>query len=122
MPSSTTKRERTESFSVDHKGMLVRAVTPRRGQPYQHRCRLASLEAVAHRFDEFGEGDTVETIADAIDEPVTQVATALAFLLERGIVERIGKLNYPASIDVHLDAMTEYHALRDKGPEPADPA
>ena len=116
MPSNTTKRQRTESFSVDRAGLLVRAVTPRRGKPYQHRCRLASLEAVAHRFDEFGEGDTVESLADAIDEPVTQAATALAFLLERGIVERIGRLNFSASIDVHIDAMTEYHALREKGP------
>jgi len=116
MPSSTTKRERVESFSVDRAGLLVRSVTPRRGKPYEHRCRLASLEAVAHRFDEFGEGDTVETLADAIDEPVTQAATALAFLIERGIVERVGRLNFSASIDVYIDTMTEYHALRAKGP------
>jgi hypothetical protein len=115
-PTFAAKRERIETWSVDRKGLLVRSMTPRRGNPYEHRCRLASLEAVAHRFDEFGEGDTFETIAASIDEPVTQAATALAFLIERGIVERVGRLNFSASIDVHIDAMTEYHALREKGP------
>ena len=108
----TTKRD--ETFRIDRNGMLVRAVVPRRGRPYEHRCPLDTLEAVCHRFDEHGEGDTVETIAEAIDAPMTQVATALAFLLERGIVTVEHRRNYPATIDVHLDAMTEYHALREK--------
>jgi DNA-binding transcriptional ArsR family regulator len=108
----TTKRE--EAFSVDRKGLLVRSVTPRRGTPYEHRCRLESLNAVAHRFDEHGQGDTVETIAEALDASITQVATALAFLLERGIVTVEHRCNYPATIDVYLDAMTEYHALREQ--------
>jgi len=108
----TTKRD--ETFSVDRNGMLVRAVVPRRGRAYEHRCSLETLVAVCHRFDEHGEGDTVETIAKAIDAPITQVATAMAFLLERGIVTVEHRRNYPATIDVHLDAMTEYHALREK--------
>jgi DNA-binding transcriptional ArsR family regulator len=107
-------RERTESFSVDRAGMLVRAVTPRRGKAYEHRCEFDTLKDVAHRFDEYGQGDTVETIAEAIDVPITQVATALAFLLERGIVTVEHRRNYPATIDVCLDAMTEYHALREQ--------
>jgi len=106
---------RTEFFSIDRTGALVRSVVPRRGKPYEHRCPLDKLEAVSHRFDEHGEGDTVETIAEAIDAPITQVATALAFLLERGIVTVEHRRNYPATIDVYLDAMTEYHALREKG-------
>jgi len=105
---------RTESFSIDRTGALVRSVVPRRGKPYEHRCPLETLVAVSHRFDEHGKGDTVETIAEAIDVPITQAATALAFLLERGIVTVEHRRNYPATIDVHLDAMTEYHALREK--------
>jgi len=105
---------RTETSSVDRTGALVRSVIPRRGKPYEHRCTLELFEAVCHRFDEHGEGDTVETIAKAIDAPITQVATALAFLLERGIVTVENRRNYPATIDVYLDAMTEYHALREK--------
>ena len=105
---------RIEAFSVDRTGALVRSVSPRRGRAYEHHCTLDTLKAVCHCFDEHGEGDTVETIAEAIDAPITQVATALAFLLERGIVEVHGRRNYPATIDVHLDAMTEYHALREK--------
>ena len=107
-----TKRD--ETFRIDRTGMLVRAVVPRRGKAYEHRCTLETLEAVSHRFDERGEGDTVETIAEAIDAPMTQVATALAFLLERGIVTVEHRRNYPATIDVYLDAMTEYHALRER--------
>ena len=105
---------RSETFRIDRNGMLVRAVVPRRGRAYEHRCPLETLKAVSHRFDEHGEGDTVETIAEAIDAPITQVATALAFLLERGIVTVEHRRNFPATIDVHLDAMTEYHALREK--------
>ena len=108
----TTKRD--ETFRIDRNGMLVRAVVPRRGNPYEHRCPLETLKAVCHRFDEHGEGDTVETIAEVLDAPITQVATALAFLLERGIVAVEHRRNYPATIDVYLDAMTEYHALREK--------
>jgi len=111
---STTSR--TETLSIDRTGTLVRSVAPRRGKAYEHRCTLETLNAVCHRFDEHGEGDTVETIAEAIDAPMTQVATALAFLLERGIIEAHARRNYPATIDVHLDAMTEYHALREKNP------
>ena len=106
----TTKRD--ETFHIDRTGMLVRSVIPRRGKPYEHRCPLDTLKAVSHRFDEHGEGDTVESIAEALDTPITQVGTALAFLLERGIVEVHGRRNCPATIDVYLDAMTEYHALR----------
>ncbi len=110
----TTKRD--ETFRIDRNGMLVRSVAPRRGRAYEHRCTLDTLKAVGHRFDEHGEGDTVETIAEAIDAPMTQVATALAFLLERGIVTVEHRQNYPATIDVYLDAMTEYHALREENP------
>ena len=40
-------------------------------------------------------------------------------MLVRSVVPRRGKpydhrCNYPATIDVFLDAMTEYHALREK--------
>lgn len=105
---------RTETFSIDRSGALVRSVIPRRGKAYEHRCTLETLEAVCHRFDEHGEGNTVETIAEALDAPMTQVATALAFLLERGIIEVRARRNFPATIDVHLDTMTEYHALREK--------
>ena len=75
--------------------------------------------AVCHRFDAHGEGDTVETLAEATQIPVTQAATAMAFLLERGIITAECRRNYPATIDVHLDGMTEYHALPKGAPVPA---
>lgn len=106
---------RLGSFRVAPDGALVRAVVPRRGDPYEHRCQMGTLVAIAHRFDETDRGETVESLAEAEDVPVTQVATALAFLLERGMVERAGRRSHAASGCVHLDAMTEYHALREKG-------
>ncbi|MBZ0173001.1 MAG: hypothetical protein K8E66_11510 [Phycisphaerales bacterium] len=105
--------QREESFSIDQDGGLVRSVTPKRGNPYEHRCTRWAFERVYWRFDEHGEGDTVETLAEAAQIPVTQAATALAFLLERGIVTAERRRNFPATADVHLDAMTEYHALRE---------
>lgn len=102
---------RDETFSVDRAGRLVRSVTPQRGEPYEHRCPRWAFEAVCHRFDEHAEGDTVESIAAAENMPVTQAATALAFLIERAIVTREGRRNYAASGGVHLDGMTEYWAL-----------
>ena len=107
-PTVTT---RDEVFSVDRAGRLVRSVTPKRGEPSEHRCPRAAFEAVCHRFDEHAGGDTVETIAAAENMPVTQVATALAFLLERGIVTKDGRRKYAATAAVHLDGMTEYWGL-----------
>lgn len=112
-PHEEPRAAREESFRIDPAGALVRSVVPTRGAPYEHRCTLQAFERVCHRFDEHGKGDTVETLAQATGIPVTQAATALAFLLERGIVTTERRRNYPATIDVHLDGMTEYHALRD---------
>ncbi len=104
-------------YSVARAGKLCRAATPRRGNPYEHRCCLDVLETVAHWFDEHRTTPTtLDYLAAAIDEPNTQTSVAMSFLLERGIIERIGRANYPASGCCHLDAMTEYHALREKGP------
>lgn len=43
--------------------------------------------------------------------PFTQVAVALAFLKERGIVDTRYRRNYAATRSVHLDAMTEFYAI-----------
>ncbi len=115
-PGQEPRPERTESFRIDTDGSLVRSVVPRVGSPYEHRCTMWAFKRVCWRFDEHGEGDTVETLAAAAQIPVTHAATALAFLLERGIVTTERRRNFPATTDVHLDGMTEYHALREKGP------
>ncbi len=113
--------KRAEAFRIDPDGCLVRSVVPRRGQPYEHRCTKLAFERITLRFDEHGDGHTVESLAEAEDVPVTQAATALAFLIERGIVETVGRRSYPATVDPHLDGMTEYHALREKGSAKANP-
>jgi hypothetical protein len=44
----------------------------------------------------------------------------MSFLRERGIIEmRYPRRNYPTTDAVHLDAMTEYHALREEPKEAA---
>ncbi len=107
----TAAHERNETFEVidDH---LVRNVVPRRGEPYEHRCPRVSFEQVAHAIDEAGnEGFTLELLVKREELPFTQVAVALAFLKERGIVETRYRRNYAATQCAHLDAMTEFYAL-----------
>ena len=111
----TAAHERNETFEVidDH---LVRKVLPRRGEPYEHRCPRVSFEQVTHAIDEAGdEAFTLESLVDREDLPFTQIAVALAFLKERGIVETRYRRNYAATDGVHLDAMTEYFALAQNG-------
>jgi len=105
------------TFRIDRAVFLVRAVTPRRGKPYEHRCSLEVYEQVAHWIDERGEHPfTGEEIVAAEDAPHSQVFTALAFLHERSIIERQGKMTIAVNPGggVHLEAMTEWHALREK--------
>lgn len=112
-------RERIETFEVADKH-LVRKVVPVRGQPYEHRCPLAAFEQIAHASEELGEqGFTLESLVEyerdaGRDVTFTNVAVALAFLRERGILDVRYRRNYAATDAVHLDAMTEYHALAEK--------
>lgn len=76
-----------ETFAVED-GHLVRRVVPARGRPYAHRCPLADFEAVAHAIDELKGGSfTQASLRDGTGLRWTQVATALAFLTERGIID-----------------------------------
>ena len=114
MPLATT-----ETFVVlaDH---LHRRVVPRRGQPYEHRCPLAAFEQIAHAAEELGErGFGINELVAyergaGRDVTFTDVAITLAFLRERGILEVRYRKNHAASPCVHLDAMTEFHALHEE--------
>lgn len=113
--------ERDDTFGIDRRGRLVRSVVPARGKPYQHTCDLDVLTEVSHLAGEL-DGFTIEDLAERTGFPSSQVATALAFLKERGIVATEARRNYAATGDAHLDAMTEYHALREaSGGSPAKP-
>ncbi len=109
----TTRRQRSETFEV-RDGHLIREVVPHRGEPYTHRCSLASFEQVAHAIDDAKDGGfTLETVVAGEDLPFTQVAVALAFLKVRGIIDTRFRRNHAATVTgVHLDAMTEYYALQ----------
>ena len=114
-------RELNEIFEV-RDGHLVRKVVPRRGQPYEHRCPKAAFEQTAFAAEELGDDgftidDVVTRIRVALGEYVsfTNVAVTLAFLRERSILEVRHRRNYAATGSVHLDAMTEFHALAENG-------
>jgi hypothetical protein len=108
--------ERNETFVVedDH---LIRKVLPRRGEPYEHRCPVAAFAQITYAAQELGEqgftlGSLVEYERNAGRYVTfTNVAVALAFLKERGILEVRYRRNYSATDSVHLDAMTEFCAL-----------
>jgi hypothetical protein len=113
---------RNRDISFRHEdGCLVRTVAGADGRSYTHRCTLDVFEMVAWVLEEFpreGWGLAINEIAAAHDLPHTQVDVTLAFLQERGIIDRRHRRNYPASTGVHLDAMVEWHAQREE-PKPA---
>lgn len=108
---------RQETFRVDD-GMLVRAANPGNGKPYEHRCPLATFEQIGHAIDALaGAAFTLESLHDGLNLPWTQIAVAFAFMKERGCVAPAGQRRHKAaSAGVHLDAMIEWHALRDGAP------
>lgn len=124
-----------ETFTVEATTeLLLRRVVPRRGKPYEHGCSKEVYDEVARAIDQMGQSAfTMESIRDAVggrgdDEakmppPWSQVAVAVAFLKERGcIVPARGRKHVAASDFVYEDALIEYHALREKGPEQASNA
>jgi hypothetical protein len=104
-----------EVFSV-RESILTRSVVPKRGTPYQHTCDKDVFEAVAHAIDELdGATFTYEEVRQTLDAPFTQVAVAIAFLRERGIIETAQRRrSVAATNDLYLDAMIEWHALREE--------
>lgn len=90
-------------------GRLVRTTILPDGRTYTHRCTRDVFENVAYAIAErAADGATLESIADAIDAPYTQVNVALEFLKERGCVVIRGRRTYPASTFLYEDAMTEF--------------
>jgi len=114
-----------ETFIVDGpSGVLLRRVVPKRGTPYEHACTKQVYEDVAYAIEQLGNASfTMEEVrakAGGGDEanmpPWSQVAVAVAFLKERGyIVPTTWLRKYVvATNDIYLDAMIEYHTLREK--------
>ena len=116
-----------ETFVVDAAhGVLLRRVVPRRGKPYEHTCTKQTYDDVAYAIEQMGNAAfTMEDIrakAGGGDEanmpPWSQVAVAIAFLKERSCIVPARERKHVAASDfVYEDALIEYHALREKGPE-----
>jgi hypothetical protein len=115
----TNLKNRSVVFFV-RDGCLVRIVAADTGdgRTYTHRCPKRAFETVAHAISETpkeGDGTSLMQIARRETLPSTQVNVALEFLKERGLVDVRHRRCYPATADVYLDAMVEYHALADGG-------
>ena len=117
----TGATERVEHFTIadDH---LVRSVVPQRGEAYEHRCPRTSYQEIAHAAELFSTqtgdpGFTLEELAAAANMPSTQTAVALAFMKERGCVVTVYWRSYAAGRCLFEEAMIEFHALRENGPE-----
>jgi hypothetical protein len=79
---------------------------------YTHRCTREVYREVAFGVEaRAAGGTTLKELAEAIDEPFTQISVALAFMKERGCVEVRHRRTYPASGVLYEDAMIEYLAL-----------
>ena len=105
----------TFQVNMDH---LVKTVTLRDGRQYWHRCERQVYEMVASELEQHAErGITGSELADLLELPYTKVYVALSFLQERGCVIQRYRRNLPASGCLFEDAMIEYHALREEGPE-----
>ena len=109
----------TENRDIEFRGTpggaLERIVKLPDGREYAHRCSQKVFEAVAGYLDEHqGEGVKMQSGADAIDAPMTQVNVALQLLTERGLLETHGRLGYvgPGYAKAFYEhAMTEFYAL-----------
>ncbi len=93
-------------------GALVRLVRTRRGGRYRHVCQMETYAAVAHAVEErANRGTTVEELHRLLGLPMSQVAVAIAFMDERGVIEKIRRRIFPASDFANEDAMVELLAL-----------
>ncbi len=120
-------RQLNETFIVDGpSGALLRRVIPKRGTPYEHACTKQVYDDVAYAIEQMGNAAfTMEDVRAKIGEgeesgnpPWSQVAVAVAFLKERScVVPARNRKHIAASDFVYEDALIEYHALREKGPE-----
>jgi len=113
MARSTENRD--SEFRGTPGGALERTVRLPDGREYTHRCSRKVFEAVAGYLDEHqSEGVKMQSVADAIDAPMTQVNVALQLLTERGMLETHGRLGYVApgyAKALYEHAMVEFWAL-----------
>ena len=96
-------------------GALERAVRLPNGRKYAHRCSKKVFEKVAGYIDGHqAEGVKIQSVADAVEAPMTQVNVALQLLTERGLLETHGRLGHVApgyGEAFYEHAMTVFYAL-----------
>lgn len=111
-------RQRIDNFHVED-GHMLRNVVPLRGASYCHRCSLENYLKIVLKMEELGSSGFVsDELYEILDRRIahSQICVVLAFLKERGLIEVRFKRNFAESL--HLDAMTEYHALAHECDQP----
>lgn len=100
--------QREEEYGVCQ-NRLIRKVQPRRGKGYEHHCPIDTFREVCMTIDEWDGAFVYEDIQAATDRPHSQVATAIAFLKERGTIVPVpGRRHQAATEDTLIDGMVEW--------------
>jgi hypothetical protein len=104
------KPETKVRFNVEMR-MLVQHVAPSRGRPYVHRASLDCLQEVCWELESRGSGGaTLSELWAVLSFACTPIHVCLAFLQERGLLEKVRRRNIAAPCLLE-HAMTEYYAL-----------
>jgi len=107
-----------QTFSVDGDALVLRVNPIPPGTPYEHRCTRDEFERVALAIAGAPAGITLGEIRATTRVEWMEVATAIALLKARSLVEvtptRLFVLA-PGITDLHADALASYHALADAG-------
>jgi hypothetical protein len=99
---------REESYTVCQ-GRLIRKVRTRQGKGYEHHCPEKAFKATCNAIDDWNGPFVYEDIQAATGLPNSQVATAIAFLKERGtIVPAAERRHEAATYDTLIDGMAEW--------------
>ena len=104
-----------QTFVIDGEELVLRDDPIPPGTPYEHRCTRNEFERVALAIAGAPAGITLGEIRAATNVQWMEIATGLALLKARGLVEVTPTRLFipaPGVADLHADAIAIYHALR----------
>jgi len=107
-----------QTFVIDGDDLVLRVDPIPPGTPYEHRCTRAEFERVAIAIDLAAPGGiSLGEIRDKTGVEWMEVATAIAFMKDRGMVDATPTRMFvpaPAVVELHSAAMAAYHELRER--------
>src|SRR5947209_3748824 len=106
---------RIVSFHM-HLERLIRHGRRHDGRMYVHHCTLGVFEQVVSYLDDHrGPATHLQAVRQALEVPSSQVAVALEFLVERGLLVRRGRQVWPQSPCFYEEALEHFHHLAETG-------